>query len=399
MARSAVVVFCMPERGHLQRLLPLIEGLSAAGRTVHVLTDARYRAEVTLAGGRFHDVYAEHPIEAADATSIPVPSRYVTYAACYAEALTERVAGLEPGLIVYDTFAVIAPLIARRLGIPYINVCAGHAVVPSRAVAALRVDPRVATSAACAAAVERLREVHGMLDASPFSYVAALSPFLNVYGEPPQFLDPEDRRHFEPLAFFGSLSAREPAPGPRSPGSFGARPRIYVSFGTVIWRYFEAAALAALTTLSEALAERDVAVTISLGGHRLGEVDRARLSHPNVRVEGYVDQWRILKETDVFITHHGLNSTHESIFHEVPMVSYPFFGDQPALSLRCQALGLAVPLAAAPRAAFDRGAVLGAIDALIAGRPLYSSRLAEARAWELATIAARPAVIDRILAL
>ena len=34
----------------------------------------------------------------------------------------------------------------------------------------------------------------------------ALSPFLNLYPEPEEFLDEADRAALEPLAFFGSLT-------------------------------------------------------------------------------------------------------------------------------------------------------------------------------------------------
>jgi hypothetical protein len=52
----------------------------------------------------------------------------------------------------------------------------------------------------------------------------------------------------------------------------------------------------------------------------------------------------VLGEASLFLTHHGLNSTHEAIFQRVPMLSYPFFGDQPGARARTQELGLAVPL-------------------------------------------------------
>ena len=47
---------------------------------------------------------------------------------------------------------------------------------------------------------------------------------------------------------------------------------------------------------------------------------------------------RVLAAADVFVTHHGLNSTHESIAERVPMLSYPFQWDQPGMAERCQAL-------------------------------------------------------------
>ena len=37
-----------------------------------------------------------------------------------------------PSVVVYDMFAVIGHVAARALGIPHVNVCAGHAVDPAR---------------------------------------------------------------------------------------------------------------------------------------------------------------------------------------------------------------------------------------------------------------------------
>lgn len=398
---GSIVALCMPERGHVQRLLAVVEGLAARGERVHVLTDARFAPEVAASGGRFLDLFARHPIEAADATSLPVPSRYVSFAGVHAEAVLELVASLRPSLILYDTFAVVAPIVARRLGVPHVNVCAGHAVDPVRARAALRRDPRAATSEACHAAVARLREIHGLPDADPFSYVDGLSPHLNVYGEPPEFLPEALRKTLEPVAFFGALAPERREAESRSRPLAGAAPgrRFYLSFGTVIWRYYASAARAALEVLAAALAERDAIALIGLGGAAGAAEPGPALARRGVRVEPWVDQWGALRDADVFVTHHGLNSTHEAIYHQVPMLSYPFGGDQPGLARRCQAFGLARPLAPAPRAPLEPAAVHAALDALAADRTEIAERLAEARRWELATIAGRAEVIDRILGL
>jgi len=397
---ESIVVISMPGEGHVRRLLPVIDLLCARGRTVHVMTHARFRAGVERVGAHFIDLFAPYPLAAADATSLPNASRYVSFAGVYGERLADEVAALAPALIVYDTFAVVAPVIARRLGIPYVNVCANHAAVPARVLAALRKDPQVATAAACWAAIQRLKDVHGMSSANPFSFVEAQSPYLNLYCEPPEFLDAADRPAFEPIAFFGSLGPALHEEGP--PNLFPRSPRnlrIYVSFGTVIWRYFAAQACAALRVISRTFAERDADLVIGLGGHRLEAAARHALVQRNVQVFDYVDQWAVLGAADIFITHHGLNSTHESIYQVVPMVSYPFWGDQLAQAKRCQQLGLAVPLATAPRAPVDPEALLAAITRLGEAREGFAKRLAEARAWELRTIAGREAVIDRVLAL
>jgi MGT family glycosyltransferase len=355
---------------------------------------------VEQTGACFVDLFGRYPLEAADATSRPVPSRYVSFAGVYADELAKDIAGLHPALLVYDTFMVAGPVIGTVLGVPYVNVCPNHAPVPARVLAALRDDPRVDTSPECWHAVRRLRDVYGMA-AHPFSYVDSLSPFLNLYGEPAEFLAVEDRAAFEPLEFFGCLAPelREGGRGGVFPPRQRGRRRIYISFGTVVWWYFEKTACAALETISRACAEVDADAVVALGGHPLDARARSEIERENVNVVDYIDQWAALRETDVFVTHHGINSTHEAVFHQVPMISHPFFGDQPLLAQRCQELGLAVALAKAPQESIAPEHVHRALARLDAERDDFAARLEAARHWELRTIAGRDAIIDRMLAL
>ncbi len=397
MSRS-IVVLCVRGTGHLRVVLPVVAALRRRGWTVHVLTHEDFRNLVEQAGGHFVDLFGRYPLEAVDATSRPVPSRYVTFAGVHAEALAADVAALDPALILYDTFMVAAPVVAKILGVPYVNVSPSHALVPARAITALRRDPRVATSAECWNAVQRLRHLYGMAEATPFSYVDTLSPFLNLYGEPPEFLAADDRAALEPLAFFGCLAPelREADAAAVFPQRRRGR-RVYVSFGTVIWWYFERTAVAALRVMARAWADMDVDVVISLGGHPLEAAVRDEIARDNVVVAAEVDQWAALRDADVFVTHHGINSTHEAIFQQVPMISYPFFGDQPALARRCEELRLAVPLADAARGDFDEARVCSALARLQQSEGEHAERLAEARRWELRTMAGRDAVVDRML--
>jgi hypothetical protein len=178
-ARRAAI-FCMPERGHLQRLLPLVAGLVRRGVDAVVFTHTAFRAPVERVGGRMVDLFECHPLDAADATSRPVPCRYVSFAAHYAAPLIDEMRRLKPSVIVYDTFAVIGFVLGRQLGIPYINVCAGHNMSPANAIASLEHDRRAILSDAFHRAIDTLRDRWGILDASPFSYFTGLSPFLNI---------------------------------------------------------------------------------------------------------------------------------------------------------------------------------------------------------------------------
>lgn len=406
MKRPAILFFSMSEAGHFQRLRPLIADVTARGFPAWVFTHRDFRNDVERAGGIFVDLFSRYSLEAADDESLPVPCRFVSFAGRYAEAIRADVEALGARLVVHDTFAVVGRVVARLLGLPHVNVCAGHNVAPDRFVAQLEHDPRVRIAPRCWDAVASLRNRYGIEDASPFSYVSSLSSFLNLYCEPPEFLDEPDRGVFEPLAFYGSLPAleddrsRSRAAAAEAQRGNGGPARVYVSFGTVVWRYYAAEALAALTVLAR-WAERTprVRARIGLGGVALERAQRRILERPNVIVEDYVDQWDVLSRCDAFVTHHGLNSTHEAIFHGVPMISYPFFWDQPKLAERCRRLGVAVPLTDTLRGEVTDGAIDEAWRRLETGRESMRARLAGAREWELAVMAERPKVLQRVIDL
>ena len=389
--------------GHFQRLRSMMDALVERDVNVSVLTDREFEGAVQAAGAGFVDLYGRHTLDAADAESRPIPCRYVSFAGRFGREVAQDVASLGPSLIISDSFALIGRIIAEVLGIPHINVCAGHDVDPTRFISQIESE-RVSISDDCHQAVEILREDFGLEDASPFSYGTSVSTLLNIYCEPESFVSAETRQALEPIAFFGSLPPLAEIEARRRPGRrrwFGAnggRRKVYVSFGTIAWWYYANDALAALRVISETFAARhDVDGLISLGNADVDAGAVRALTNSRVSVERYVDQWQVLNEADVFVTHHGLNSTHESIFSQVPMISYPFFGDQPSMAATCQDLGVAVPLGGPPRHVLDRRLVGDALDTCLVQSPRLATALTACRDHELDVMARRPEVVDRIL--
>ena len=392
-------VFAMADANHFWRVHTVTRALAAAGVEVRVYSDKRFAPEVAACGATLVDVFTPYPLERADAVSRPLPVRNVSWAGRFGAELVAEVAGFAPDLVLYDSFAVIGRVVGAALGVPFVCVLSGHNMDPGRVVPAMAHDARVAISEACEEALELLRSRHGWDDVSPFSYYNALSPHLNLCCQPPAFLTEAERPAFEPLAFWGSLPLLD-GRAPRLRGERAVPPRrIYASMGTISWRYYVPAALGALRAVAAVVARRsDLEAVISLGGARLDRAAIGELTRPNVRVEGWVDQREQLAEADAFITHSGLNSTHEALFHRVPMVSYPMFGDQPGLSARVCEFGVAVALAE-PRGSVTPDDVDAALERLMAGGPALEESLALAHARELEVIADRPAVVDQILAL
>ena len=402
MISPPVAFFCVPHGGHFNQTRALIRAAVRDGMDVVVFTDVALAGVVGATGARFADLFSDRSV--ADDTSVPHPCRYVTFAGRFGDQVAAQARALGVRLVVSDSMAVIGRVVAAALNVPHVNVCGGHNLHPDRFLTQLAGDQRVAVSAHCLEAVDRLRGHFGLVDASPFSYVAPPSPVLNVYCEPPQYLSDEDRRAWEPVVFFGCLPspADLAGPGAPTPAAFasGADEKLFVSFGTIVWRYFAAEAIACLRAVTAAVAVRPgTSALVSLGGADVQPSVIEELERSNVRVESFVDQWQVLAQADAFITHHGLNSTHEAVFHTVPMLSYPFFGDQPALARKSQDFGLALPLVTAPRAEVSVGAVHAALGELRAERDRLGTALRRARGWEAEVIARRPAAIQQILSL
>ncbi|MCZ7596749.1 MAG: hypothetical protein M5U09_01815 [Gammaproteobacteria bacterium] len=217
-----------------------------------------------------------------------------------------------------------------------------RAITESRGVV---IDP------ACTEAVGILARNYGLVDANPFWYLSARSPYLNLYCEPAPFLAPAERAVFEPLRFFGSLPWGVEVDRVRAPCETSSRPRVCIAFGTVIWDYFAEVGLECIHRIATTLRHHRLAeVVVGLGGWPRAPVSwRDELARAGVMVEVEIDQWKVLEGADVMVTHHGLKSTHEAIYHEVPMLSLPFFSDQPALAERCRALGTAEAVSPRPR--------------------------------------------------
>jgi UDP:flavonoid glycosyltransferase YjiC (YdhE family) len=394
----------MASNGHFRRMQPLIACAREIGLRPVVFTDRAFLPAVRTNGGEFADLFAEGTPHDADGLSRPRPCRYVSFAARYAEGVIARARELAPALVITDSFAVIGRVVATELGLPYVNVCSGHNAHPDVYIPHAHEIYTIEPSEACEQAVRRLRGEFGITDASPLSWLGPLSPHLNVYCEPPEFLTEPERESFAPVVFFGSLPwgyerDEPPAAGRTYPDAAAPR-RIYASFGTIVWPYFPLEAAAAMRSLSAAAAIMpDTQVVIGLGGHPVEERVVAELRRPNVLVQANADQWAALAHSDAAITHQGLNSTHEAIWHRVPMLSYPFFGDQPSMTDLCRRLAVARPLTESPLQEPAPEQVRDALLDVLGRREEFHVALERVRAWETAVMAERVSAMGRIAAL
>jgi len=108
---------------------------------------------------------------------------------------------------------------------------------------------------------------------------------------------------------------------------------IYISLGTIssISNDF-------FKTCVKAFSGMDASVIIAVG--KKVDINSLCSIPSNFLVYQSVPQLEVLKYTDVFITHGGMNSVHESIYYGVPVVAIPQRADQPFVAKRLADLSL-----------------------------------------------------------
>jgi MGT family glycosyltransferase len=120
------------------------------------------------------------------------------------------------------------------------------------------------------------------------------------------------------------------------------RPTVYAALGTIAHAFpglFEA--------ILEALGDKDVNLILAVGGNPNAFGPQL----PNVHLEPWIPQTRLLPRCDAFISHGGFNSVKEALSVGVPLVVVPIMSDEPYSAERVAALGVGRAVGPAERTA------------------------------------------------
>lgn len=111
-----------------------------------------------------------------------------------------------------------------------------------------------------------------------------------------------------------------------------AQKTVYISLGTVfnnVPTFYE--------LCFEALSSFDGQVVLSVGSRI--DISTFHGVPEHFIVRPFVPQLEILRYTDVFVTHGGMNSVNEALYYDVPLIVVPMAADQPIVGNRISELG------------------------------------------------------------
>jgi MGT family glycosyltransferase len=328
--------------GHVNPTLPLVRGLIARGHDVTYTLTSEWRERLVAMGCRYANTGTQEVFSTADFhPGAPFYRQLLPATAALLPRLVEEARALRPDVIVFDSCAPWGYAVSEILGVP--GICSvstlvfdreetrKHAGAPSE-----RLD---ATNLAALAEIEGRWGID-FRDRDIGLFYGRENLVFSCEELNPTHANVRATFHFVGPTF---ASGGDPALGDDLAAYAKGRKRIYVSMGTVIGGKtgLESSFFAPFI---EAFADREgyeVLLSVGAAAESFGPVPK------NIHVRRFVPQTAVLQHTDVFVSHMGANSMHEALFHGVPLVCTPHFGDQPQNAARvvAEGAGVLLPLA------------------------------------------------------
>jgi len=322
--------------GHVNPTLPLVRGLIERGHDVTYTVTSEWKDRIEAMGCRFRNMGTETAFTTADYNKgAPFYRQLLPATAAILPRLLEEARALEPDVVVFDSCAPWGFAISEILGVP--GICSVSTLVFDRDEIRRHVgDPSERLDATNLAALADLERNYGIdFQGRDLGLFYGRENLVFSCEE----LNPTRGSVPGSFHFVGPAIADGGDIGDLGAWAEGKR-RVYVSMGTIVGGT-EGLAPSFFAPFIEAFGGRDgdeLLMSVGAAAESFGALP------PNVTVRRSVPQTAVLEHTDVFVTHVGANSMHEALFHGVPLVCVPHFGDQPQNAMRVVAEGAGVIL-------------------------------------------------------
>ena len=325
--------FCIPAHGHTNPTLGLVKALAEAGHKVYYFSFEMFREKIENAGASFIpcDEYDFEMEDKENADRVGKDQAFavellVSSTLALDGMVTEKIAVLQPDVIVADSIAYWGKLAAMKHGIPFVSSTTTFAFnrYSSRymkhgvgeTLKMLFSMPKVNKQ------IKRLQEkgypVKGLLDIVQNDNDTNTVVYTSKYFQPCSDTF-SDRYHFIGPSIRPITDAFEKK----------AKKTVYISMGTVNQN------IEFYRNCIHALGKTDYQVIISKGTN----TDHFDAVPENIELYESVDQMAVLSIADAFITHCGMNSASEGLYFGVPLILFPQTPEQDAVARRAEELG------------------------------------------------------------
>lgn len=329
---SKIVFFCIPAHGHTNPTLNVVRELTDRGHQVWYYSYESFREKIESTGARFIpcDAYdMEQHLSPEDGARIGKDLAFSTKilvdtTLALDDAILEDMKKIQPDCIVADSMAVWGKAIAIKLNIPFVSSTTTFAFnqysskIMKQSIGQL--FNMIFSMPKISKDLKRLQDkgypINNILDIIQNDNLTHTVVYTS--------------KEFQPCADTFSEKYSFVGPSIRETEKLvkkNADKLIYISLGTVnnMMTDFYKNCIAALK-------DTEYQVIMSVGEYidikSLGEIPE------NFKILPSVDQIAVLKAADAFLTHCGMNSVNEGLYHEVPLVLFPQTPEQGGVARR-----------------------------------------------------------------
>lgn len=326
--------------GHINPTLPVVEELTNRSEEVYYFSTAEFASKITACGAKFMDYgdkltrFLQSFVPSGNHPFYTLIEFMLQMNRVIIPIIFDQTQGMQFDYIIHDSMFGGGRILASKLKIPAICSCSSFAMS----------KPPVPDNMLQPGFHPQLDNIYSLLKQAS---VELDYPSLNISDI---FFNQEDlnivytSRLFQPQAedFDHSFQFVGPSIAARNENvdlhlEQTGRKRIYISLGTINNK-----CTGFYQSCMDAFAGKDYEVILSVGN----KTDIHSFEHipDNFIIRNYVPQLEVLKKTDVFITHGGLNSVSEALYYGVPVISIPQANDQPLVTARIVKLGAGIGL-------------------------------------------------------
>jgi len=257
-------------------------------------------------------------------------------------SVLEQIKGEQFDYIIHDSMFGCGRILAQILKLPAISSCTSFAQSQQSFDQMLeQVSKRIPAEIAQSiddkfqSLTGMVKEKYGVEIQSRYEVFCNTAPLTIVYTT--REFQPGGDSFDQTFKFVGPSISPRPALQDFDLDAIKGNNPIYISLGTV-FNY----AIEFYKCCFEAFGETDHTIIMSIGSRvqisDLGEIPA------NFLVKNYVPQTDVLQCAKLFITHGGMNSTHEGLYYGVPLIVIPQSADQPIIAKQVVSIGAGIEL-------------------------------------------------------
>ncbi|MCH4565862.1 macrolide family glycosyltransferase [Bacillus sp. ES1-5] len=332
--------------GHINPTLQVVEELVSRGEEVVYFSIESFRERIEKTGATVRTIDDQKFIKAflsGGRNYLPERINGLLYTAdVIIPGVLEQIEGEHFDYIIHDSMFGCGRIIAQILKLPAINSCTSFAQdvqefeqmldhmsknIPLEIQDRIHNDFQTLTKG--------IAERYSVEINSPYEVFCNPAPLTIVYTikEFQPFGDAFDEKY----KFVGPSISAQVKNEDFDFTSIEEKSAIYISLGTVFNE-----ALDFYKLCIKAFENSEHTIVMSIGSKTkisdLGNIPK------NFIVKNYVPQTKLLAYTKLFITHGGMNSTHEGLYNGIPLIVIPQSADQPVIAKQVENLGAGVKL-------------------------------------------------------